>query len=169
MNEEDENLDVVDQDDKVIGAIKRSEIRSLFGPDQGRYVRYANCFLRNSEGRLWIPRRAADKKIAPNGLDFSASEHVQSGETYLQAVIRGLDEELNVDADESSIRFIGKLSPNEERRSFSSIYIVNQDVAPDFNKDDFVSYEWLSVSELKELLSTGIEAKYDLEPALILL
>lgn len=169
MNEENETLDVVNKDDKVTDAIKRSEIRSLFGSDQGRYVRYANCFLQNSEGKLWIPIRTATKKIAPNGLDFSASEHVQSGETYLQAILRGLNEELNISADEADITFVGKVPPNEERRSFSSIYVVKQDIAPNFNRDDFVSYEWLSVAGLRQRLSSGVEAKYDLEPAVALL
>ena len=166
MNEDDEMLDVVDSDDQVIGKIRRGDSRSLYGPDQGKYIRYASCLLQNSEGKFWIPTRTANKKIAPNGLDFSTAEHVQAGETYLQAIIRGLNEELNLSVSEADVLFIGSIPPDETRRSFSSVYVVKQDVAPDYNKDDFVSYQWLSANELLEILSTGVEAKYDLAPAI---
>jgi len=168
MNEDDEILDVVDRGDKVIGSIRRGDSRSLYGPDKGKYIRYACCLLQNSEGEFWIPTRTADKKIAPSGLDFSAAEHVQSGETYLEAIIRGLQEELNLSIGEADAIFVGIVPPNETRRSFSSIYIVKQDIAPDYNKNDFVSYQWLSAEELLEILATGVEAKYDLGPAIAL-
>lgn len=169
MNESDEILDTVTIDDETVGTIKRGELRSIFAPGQNVYVRYSCCFVRNSEGKLWIPRRTATKKIAPNGLDFSAAEHVQSGESYAQAAVRGLDEELNIQVSETELHFVGKVPPNDERRSFSSIYIIDRDDVPHFNTDDFVSYEWLSPAELRERLLAGAEAKYDLLPAAELL
>lgn len=168
MNEADEKLDLVNEDDQVIGAITRGEIKTLFSTT-GKYVRYANCFVQNSEGQLWIPRRPAHKKIAPNGLDFSASEHVQAGESYEEAAIRGLDEELNIQLDPEELVAIGKLIPDQSRPYFSSIFIVKQDAVPDFNKDDFTGYQWLEIDELKTLLGSGEVAKDDLLPAVNLL
>ena len=168
MNDDYELLDVVDASDKVTGTIKRGDTRILFASSAG-YLRYSCCFLQNSEGKLWIPTRTASKKIAPNGLDFSASEHVQSGESYLDAMVRGLREELNLQAVEGDFRFIGKIPPDDDRRSFSSIYIVKGDAVPDFNKDDFIGYEWLTPSELLRRLNAGADAKYDLKPAVELL
>jgi len=169
MTEDDELLDVVDANDQVVGTIKRGETKTLFASVQDRYLRYSCCFLQNDEGRLWIPRRTGTKKIAPNGLDFSASEHVGTGETYLAAVLRGLDEELNIQVTENDIHFVGKVPPGDGRRSFSSIYIAKWNETPNFNRDDFVSFEWLLPTELLERLALGAEAKYDLAAATALL
>jgi isopentenyldiphosphate isomerase len=168
MNEADEKLDLVNENDQVIGGITRGEIKTLFSTT-GKYVRYANCFVQNSKGQLWIPRRPAHKKIAPNGLDFSASEHVQAGESYQQAAVRGLDEELNLYLKIEELISVGKLVPDQSRPYFSSIFIVKQDTVPDFNKDDFTGYQWLTVDELKTLLDSGEVAKTDLDPAVNLL
>lgn len=168
MNEADEKLDLVNENDQVIDIITRGEIKTLFSTT-GKYVRYANCFLQNSKGQLWVPRRPAHKKIAPNGLDFSASEHVQTGESYQQAVVRGLDEELNLHLQPEEVITVGKLVPDESRPYFSSIFIVKQDEVPNFNKDDFTGYQWLTINELKLLLANGEVAKADLGPAIDLL
>jgi isopentenyldiphosphate isomerase len=167
MNEASEKLDLVNDDDQVIGAITRGEIKDLFNTS-GRYVRYANCFIQNAEGKLWIPRRTATKSIAPNGLDFSASEHVQAGESYLEAAVRGLQEELDIHLDARAVSALGKLKPDRTRPYFSSIYIVSQDDAPNYNTTDFTGYEWLTARELRARLDDGV-AKADLAPAVKLL
>ena len=53
--------------------------------------------IRNQDGKFWIPRRQATKKVLPNCLDGSAVGHVSSGEVYEQSMIREVAEELNID------------------------------------------------------------------------
>ncbi len=163
-----ELLDLVDQTDQKIGTITRGEVVGLFTAT-GKYVRYANCFLQNARGELWVPRRAAHKKIAPNGLDFSASEHVKSGEDYLSAALRGLREELFLKTSKDGITLIGKLTPAPNRPYFSAIFVIKQQAAPTFNPDDFVGYEWLTPAALVARLTQGAAAKDDLLPAAMLL
>ena len=106
----DELLDLVDKDDNVIGTIWRSTTNELENTKAG-FIRAATALIQNDNGELWIPRRTADKRIAPNGLDSSMQEHVGSGESYLEATIRGFKEELNLDVTEYQLEYIGTVPP----------------------------------------------------------
>ena len=161
MEDADEILDLVDIDDKVVGTIARSRVRTLFGKQKG-FVRYAECFIRNKDGQLWIPRRTTTKTIAPGGLDFSASEHIQAGESYIDATIRGLKEELLLTIHPEELKDIGKLQPKTDRPFFCQIFLLERDEAPDYNRDDFTDYEWLKPDQLINRLQAGELAKLDL-------
>ena len=163
-----ELLDVVDNRDHVTGTILRDDIWQLFKAT-GKNVRYANCFVQNAKGMFWVPRRTAHKKIAPNGLDFAASEHVKSGERYLAAITRGMSEELGLKAVPSKLQEIGKLEPAADRPYFSMIYRYVLESVPPYNPEDFTGYQWLTPNQLLRLLESGELAKQDLLPALRLL
>jgi len=74
----DEFLDLVDEDDNVIGQKKRSEVYA----EHFSNFRVVNAFVINSKGEILIPRRTADKRIFPLCLDMSMGGHVESGESY---------------------------------------------------------------------------------------
>ena len=78
----DEILDLVDRDDRVIGQVRRSETDDICN------VRVINVFLRDSQRRLWIPRRTAQKRAFPQCLDMSVGGYVSSGESYDEAFRR---------------------------------------------------------------------------------
>ena len=103
LHSEEELLDLVDEQDRVIGARFRSEIYR----DGLNNFRAVNAFLVNDFGQLWIPRRTAAKRIFPLCLDMSVAGHVASGEDYLTAFRRELYEELNLVLDDVSWKFIG--------------------------------------------------------------
>lgn len=64
---QDEYLDLVDPDDKVIGRKKRSEIYA----EHNTNFRVVNLFIVNSKGEIWFPRRTEHKRIFPLCLDMS--------------------------------------------------------------------------------------------------
>ena len=67
MIQDDEILDIVDENDCVIGQKKRSEIYR----QRLCNFRVVNAFVVNSLGQLWIPRRSAHKSIFPFCIDVS--------------------------------------------------------------------------------------------------
>ena len=87
----DEYLDVVDENDNVVGCETRSLIHSL-----GLLHRGIHIFLFNSNGQLLVQRRQGNCEAWPLALDCSVSEHVKSGEDFYDAAIRGLREELGI-------------------------------------------------------------------------
>jgi isopentenyldiphosphate isomerase len=54
MNDADETLDLVDENDNVIGTIARSETSA---GQLGGYIRASELLIINDKGQLWIPRR----------------------------------------------------------------------------------------------------------------
>jgi isopentenyl-diphosphate delta-isomerase type 1 len=86
-----EFLDVINERDQVIGHETRTDVHA-----RGLWHRGAHVFLFTPEGKLLIQKRSADRKQYASLLDCSVSEHVQAGETYLDAARRGTLEELGV-------------------------------------------------------------------------
>lgn len=166
-SENDEVLDLVDQNDQVIGTIHRGEAHSL-GPEVG-YIRAAEAFVMNSDGKLWTPVRALTKTISPGGYDFGCAEHVGTAETYDDAMVRGFDEELNLHIGRSKLAQLGILPPHDDINYFRAIYLYKTDKTPDYNKDDFISYEWLTPDQIRANIANGTPAKSTIPEALTLL
>jgi len=159
----EEILDLVDENDKVIGSKPRSEIYAE-GLNNFRVV---NAFVINSEGKIWIPRRTVNKRIFPLGLDMSMGGHVDTGESYETAFKRELAEELNLNVEITPYSLLGHLNPNKDGVSaFMNVYEIKSDIVPDYNKEDYIEYFWLTPKELLDKLAQGDKPKEDL-PKLI--
>jgi isopentenyldiphosphate isomerase len=160
---DDELLDLVDDDDNVIGRIWRSEAYRL----GVRNVRVVNLFLRRSDGALWIPTRTPQKRMFPNALDVSMGGHLRAGETYVDALLRETMEELNIDALALGYRQLGHCTPKADGvHAFQRVYEIRTDEPPPFNPDDFSWYEWLQPGQVLKRIADGTKAKGDL-PTLI--
>lgn len=155
----EEILDLVNENDEVIGSKSRSDIYA----EGLKNFRVVNAFVINSKGKLWIPRRAANKRLFPLGLDMSMGGHVESGESYETAFKRELKEELNLNAETIPYSLVGHLSPNKDGVSaFMNVYEIKSDTAPDYNKEDYIEYFWLTPKELLDKLGQGDKSKEDL-------
>lgn len=88
----DELLDVVSNADAVIGQSMRSVVHQ-----RGLLHRGVHVFLFNEQGEMLVQKRSADRSNSPSLLDCSVSEHVKAGESYLEAAVRGMKEEMGVE------------------------------------------------------------------------
>ncbi len=95
----DELLDVVNDNDEVTGQAMRSVVHQ-----QGLQHRGVHVFLFNEHGEMLIQKRSADRSNSPSLLDCSVSEHVKAGESYLEAAVRGLREEMGVEGIDLTLR-----------------------------------------------------------------
>ena len=86
-----EIFDLVDDSGNIIGSEKRSIVHA-----KGLLHRAVYVWVFNSSRHLLIQQRSPLKSIGPNLWDLSVAEHLTQGETYLQAAIRGLSEELGI-------------------------------------------------------------------------
>lgn len=154
--DEDELLDLVDAQDRVIGTILRSQTSGLDGKG---FLRAAEAFIQNARGQIWIPRRQLNKRIAPGGLDYSMGEHVKADEDYLEACMRGFAEELNINIKPKDVQFIKTFKPIRGLGYFRALYLYESDEVPTFNPDDFSEYYWLTPKELIDRLNAGEPAK----------
>ncbi len=155
----DEYLDLVDENDTVIGRKKRSEVYA----ENLSNFRVVNAFIINSKGEMWIPRRAAHKRIFPLSLDMSMGGHVESGETYEDALKREMHEELNINTDKIPVHLLGHLTPQKDGVSaYMYVYEIKTDETPGYNKNDFTEYFWLTPQALFERIANGEKTKEDL-------
>ena len=97
---QEEIFEVFDKNWVFVGTEKRSVVHAKGLRHKGVYV-----LLFNSKGELLLQKRALSKKIAPGKWDFSCAEHLVPGETFEEAALRGLKEEIGVEADHVKFLF----------------------------------------------------------------
>ena len=165
--DENDLLDLVNDQDQVIGTINQAEAEQLLTTKAG-FVRGVAAFIQNSDGKLWIPRRAAIKRIVPGGLDFSVAEHVRAGETYEQAVIRGFAEELYLDVTPNELICLGKLDPLAELPYFFiAVFLYHADEIQQYNHADYSGFEWLTPAEVVTRIENGEPTKNALKESIL--
>jgi isopentenyldiphosphate isomerase len=93
MNKEGDHelFDVVDDDDRVLGRMRRNDVHRW----QLRH-RAAHVLVVNSRGEVFVQRRSTLKECAPGLWDTSVAGHVQSGESYAACAVRELAEEIGL-------------------------------------------------------------------------
>ena len=147
----DELLDVVNDKDIIIGKEMRSTVHQL-----GLQHRGVHVFLFTQDGKMLVQKRSADRVSSPSMLDCSVSEHVKAGESYLDAAIRGMKEEMGVDGIEIKplVRFRMNYGINDNE--ISTLY--EGVVEPDKVKFDSVEIEeinYYNLDELQEMIKAG--------------
>ncbi len=159
----DELLDLVNINDEVI----EQQYRSVVYRNKLSNFRVINAFLINNKNEIWIPTRTADKKLFPLCLDASVGGHVSAGEDYQSAFKRETMEELNIDINKVSYKFLTKLVPHHNKVSaFMHLYAIYTNETPIYNSHDFSHDIWINIKELKEMIHNGKKTKGDL-PILI--
>lgn len=111
------------------------------------YLKCVTCFIVDKEGKVLIERRNSKRAKEPGELDL-CSETVQQNEVYTQAMIRGLEEELNIQKyntinaiNSGKLKRIGNVTAKfPGRRCLTDIYLLFQEeIIPEeitFDKDE---------------------------------
>ncbi|MEM1433854.1 MAG: NUDIX domain-containing protein [Pseudomonadota bacterium] len=86
-----ELLEIYDAGGASLGLKTRSEVHQT-----GALHKAVHVFLFRSDRKLLIQQRSSTKDVSPSLWDLSAAEHLQPGETFEAAAIRGVREELGI-------------------------------------------------------------------------
>lgn len=140
----EEMLDVVNDKDAVIGQETRSVVHQT-----GLQHRGVHVFLFDEDGKMLIQKRSADRASSPSLLDCSVSEHVQAGESYLEAAMRGMKEELGVEGIEIKPLGTIKMEYGPNDNEISRIYEGR--VIPDQIRFDSVEISEIRYMSLEEI------------------
>lgn len=97
-----EILDVVNDNDEVIGQAERDEVHKTGLVCRLTYV----CFY-TANKEIILQKRSLTKKNDPGKLTTAASGHVASGQSYLEAAVREAFEETGIEVEADELRNLG--------------------------------------------------------------
>lgn len=97
-----EILDIVNDDDEVIGQAERDEVHRI-----GLVCRLAYVCFYTANGEVIFQKRSDTKKNDAGKLTTTVSGHVGSGQDYLEAAVRETLEESGVEVETSDLTSLG--------------------------------------------------------------
>ena len=148
----DELLDIVSDEDIVIGQESRSEVHRL-----GLQHRGVHVFLFTPDGKLLIQKRSANRDY-PSSWDGSVSEHVKAGESYLDAALRGMREEMGVEGIEVRPLITFKLNYGPNDNEISRLYEGMIDPSRvSFDPLEIEEIDYYSMEKLTDIMASGQE------------
>ncbi|RJP54389.1 MAG: NUDIX domain-containing protein [Anaerolineaceae bacterium] len=140
----EEQFDVINEQDEVIGQAARSEVHA-----QGLWHRGVHIFLFTLNGRMLVQQRSADRKQYASLWDCSVSEHVKAGEDYVTAAQRGLWEELGLRDVTLTPRLRFRLNYGPNDNEISLLFTGTADPARiRFDPVEIARVDTLSMTEL---------------------
>lgn len=147
MKEEIEYLDLVDENDNIIG----KEDRNIIYKNKWRNFRVINIMIFTSDNKIIVPKRSGNRKIFPNCYDCSVGGHVSSGETYEQAAYRELEEELGI--TDVKLEEIGYFKPDDlGTSSFSKMYKLVYDEELNYDKEGIQQIYYMKKEKIRKLI-----------------
>ncbi len=147
-NEFVEMVDVVDENNRVIGEAPRKGIHKT-----DKLHRAVHIFLIDSQGRLWIEKRGPNTDTLQGHYDCSAAGHVEKGESYEHAAQREAMEELGIEDLEFKHAFDMKASA-QTLNEFLRFYVARSDKLPRLHPDA-ASQERYTIPEIEEKMKSG--------------
>ena len=156
---DNEILEIVDSDDRVIGTATRREIH-----EKGLCHRAVHIFVFNTRGEIYVHRRSADKDRHPLKLDSSAAGHVDPGESYETTASRELDEELGIKAQLKKVLTVSAQAATGQEHVV--LFSVVTDESPVPNESEIVWGAFMTRERLTALMNANPD---DFVPAFVLL
>ncbi|MFJ1706435.1 NUDIX hydrolase [Kitasatospora sp. NPDC088346] len=147
-NPADELLDVVDEQDRVIGTAPRGEVYR-----RGLTHRCVFILVRDARGRIFTHRRTDTKLFAPGAYDCFVGGVVGSGESYPVAAVREAEEELGVTGIRPEPLFKFLFEDGDRLSWWCDVYRAEWDgpVAPQV--EEVAWHGWLTEAELTDRMA----------------
>jgi isopentenyldiphosphate isomerase len=143
----EEILDVVDEDDEVIGQAPRGQVY------RDRLIhRCVFIQARDPQGRIFVHRRTAEKLVFPSLYDMFVGGVVGTGEDYDTAALREAEEELGVSGLPQPSPVLKFLYETPEHRWWSAVYEVECALPVDPQPEEVAWHAFLTDEELADRL-----------------
>ena len=146
----DELVDVVNERDEVIG----QEMKWICH-DKELWHRISGVFIFNSEGKILLQTRNKNK-TSGGLLDYSASGHVISGETYENGAYKEMGEELGIKIKlkDSGIKIFENHSYNKKTniKHIIRIFIGYHEGSFNIQKEELDSVAFYDLENIKKMI-----------------
>jgi isopentenyldiphosphate isomerase len=136
-NKPDELLDLVDQDDRVIGTVRKGAAER-----DPALIHREVAILIHRDGRLLWQLRSAAKTVMALTWDFACAGHVGSGDAPLASARRELFEELGVELELQALERRLVRTPTETHFAYLYAAALPAGTALRLDPDEVAAVEW---------------------------
>jgi isopentenyl-diphosphate delta-isomerase type 1 len=144
----EELIDMIDEQDNVIGTMTRKE-------SKGSNILHRAIFVMvfDADGRLYVQKRSKNKEKFPGLWTVSCCGGVISEESYHDAAERELIEELGIDAPST---FVCKIRYRDEKFNvLGDLYTMMRELPIKFNKKEIEAGKFVTEDEMKKMIMLG--------------
>ncbi len=146
-----EYMDIVDDDNKVIGKTTQEEIYA-----KKLNHRIVHIFVINPKtNQVYFQKRSEKKSFLPGYYCTSAGGHVQAGETYEDAAKRELREEIGLRVPIKKVYSMLFESGNHKR--FIEMFVAFAEDGFNFADGEVASGKFISLEKAKELVEKDVK------------
>jgi 16S rRNA (adenine1518-N6/adenine1519-N6)-dimethyltransferase len=142
-----EMFDVVDEHNAVIGQEQRSVVHA-----KGLRHRAVHVFIFDRKGNLYLQKRSHLKDVHPRAWDSSASGHLDVGESYADAALRELREELGIEVE--TAKKVAEIAACEATgMEFVEVHAARYDGPIKFAPDEIEIGHWFKPETINEWIA----------------
>jgi len=144
-----EIVDIVDENDVVIGQAPRSEVHA-----KGLRHRFVTALVQNDKGEILLQWRSHRKAIFPRMFDSSVGGHVGAGQSYEQAIMQETREELGIHLP-AAPQLLGNISyfePGTENM-VGQAFLIHHNGPFTGWEAEADKLEWFTPAELRPLIA----------------
>ncbi len=137
-------VDEVDASNRVIGRVRRADLRR-------RNLWHRACYIvvLDGAGRIFVHQRTAGKDIFPSHFDMMVGGVVGAGESFAAAARREVEEELGTPA--LDLQRVGSLRYEDAtNRVFGEVFECRAEEPFHLQAEEIVAGEWVPVGEVRE-------------------
>jgi len=142
----DEILDLVNENDEVIGEVEKSKANN----DAGKIHREISVYIFDKDNKMLMGQRSFSKKVYPGVWAESAAGHVDKGEDPEVAAHRELKEEMGFDTELKFIKKVLSRFSNETHFTYCYVGKYNGEKI-NFQKEEIEAVRFTSRDEYDSL------------------
>jgi len=143
---------IVNDSDQIIGYREKEQAYK-----EKAMLRSIQIFVYNSRGELYIQKRSKNKARFPGYFCTSVAGHVEPGESYMDAAIRELEEELGLKKPEN-LKFIvkEKIPVGENIHAITSLFAMTTDKPITLQKKEIEMGKFYPINKIQQLISDDL-------------
>jgi isopentenyldiphosphate isomerase len=151
----EEYFDIIDEQGAVIGQASRASCHG----DPGLVHRVAHVLVVDRNDRIFLQKRSMRKDIEPGKWDTSVGGHLQVGESYDQAAVRELEEELGITGVTPQCLYTYRWSTSiesEDIRTYLVVWGGGDDCAFKLQAEEITDGRFWTRQEIQDNIGKGV-------------
>lgn len=146
-----ELFEIVDENDLIIGTARRSECHG----NPALIHRAVHVLVVNGDGALLLQKRSDLKDIQPGKWDTSVGGHLESGESYRDAAVREMHEELGLTGLPLTFLYTSKIRNAIESENIAT-FLTRHDGAVSWSVHEITEVRFWTPTEIDTALGCGV-------------